>query len=134
MKIRGRFIGILAVLGLLVALVPLATVGAVAGEVSLTGGAEKGNYFSDRTGFNIVTIDVEDADLSPARVGKARFTTGTSGPGFTLASGVVGGEEEQIDEFDGGPSNPVCVDSETVDTQDGFGILDDVADTPTRWS
>ena len=68
MKIRGRFIGILAVLGLLVALVPLATVGAVAGEVSLTGGAEnKGNYFSDRTGFNIVTIDVEDADLSPAQ-------------------------------------------------------------------
>ena len=129
MKIRGRFIGILAVLGLLMALVPLATAGAVAGEVSLTGGADnKGLFFSDRTDFNIVTIDVEDADLSPARVGKARFTN-ENGPGFTLAAGVVGGEEEQVDEFDGGPNNPVCVDTETVDTQDGFGILDDTADT-----
>ena len=130
MKIRGRFIGILAVLGLLIALVPLAPAGAVAGDVTLTGGADnKGNFFSDRTGFNIVTIDVEDADLSPARVGKARFTD-EAGPGFTLADGVVGGEEEQVDEFDGGPSNPVCVDTEALDAADpGFEILDDTADT-----
>ena len=118
MKIRGRFIGILAVLGLLMALVPLATAGAVAGDVTLTGGADnKGNFFSDRTGFNIVTIDVEDADLSPARVGKARFSN-EGGPDFNLSEGIVGGEMEQVDEFDGGPSNPVCVDSNDNDTVD----------------
>ena len=112
MKIRGRFIGILAVLGLLMALVPLATAGAVAGDVTLTGGAEnKGNFFSDRTEFNIVTIDVEDADLSPARVGKARFTD-EDGPGFTLSTAVVGGEEEQVDEFDGGTTNGPCLNSD----------------------
>ena len=72
MKIRGRFIGILAVLGLLIALVPLATAGAVAGEVKLTGG-EKGQYFSDQTGENIVTIEIRDADLTPLRRGTARL-------------------------------------------------------------
>ena len=76
MKIRGRFIGILAVLGLLIALVPLATAGAVAGEVKLTGG-EKGQYFSDQSGENIVTIEIRDADLTPLRRGTARLINGT---------------------------------------------------------
>ena len=47
MKVQGRYIAILAVLGLLMALVPLATAGAVTGEVTLTGG-EKGQFYSDR--------------------------------------------------------------------------------------
>ena len=78
MKIRGRFIGILAVLGLFMALVPLYTAGAVTGEVTITGGAEeKGQFFSDRCDtdvdcFNIITIDVDDDDLSPLRIGKGR--------------------------------------------------------------
>ena len=110
MKIRGRFIGILAVLGLLVALVPLAPVGAVAGEVVLKGG-EKGSFFSDQATYNVVTIQVEDADLSPARVGKARFANLTGGglDQFNLNEGVVGGEGDvESDEFDGGLNNPVC--------------------------
>ena len=119
MKIRGRFIGILAVLGLLIALVPLATAGAVAGEVSLAGGAEKGTYFSDQTGFNIVTIDVEDADLSPARVGKARYLNNVpSNIQFNLTDAVIGGEMEESDEFNGGPNNPVCFDSNDDGTVD----------------
>ena len=50
MKIRGRFIGILAVLGLLIALVPLAPAGAVAGSVTLKGGADNnGLFYSDKS-------------------------------------------------------------------------------------
>ena len=75
MKIRGRFIGILAVLGLLIALVPLAPAGAVAGSVTLQGGADdNGLFYSDKSTFNIITIQVDDADLSPARRGVARDT------------------------------------------------------------
>ena len=76
MKIRGRFIGILAVLGLLIALVPLAPAGAVAGTVSLSGG-EKGQYFSAQTDENIVTIQINDPDLTPLRSGMARSMSGS---------------------------------------------------------
>ena len=106
MKIRGRFIGILAVLGLLIALVPLATAGAVAGEVKLTGG-EKGQYFSDQSGENIVTIEIRDADLTPLRRGTARLINGT-GTQLNLANYVVEGEKEVTERFDGGLSNPLC--------------------------
>ena len=77
MKIRGRFIGILAVLGLLIALVPLASAGAVAGVVTLSGG-EKGQFFSDRPGENVITIQVKDADLSPTRKGTARLNNASA--------------------------------------------------------
>ena len=107
MKIRGRFIGILAVLGLLIALVPLATAGAVAGEVKLTGG-ENGQYFSDQTDFNIVTIEIRDADLTPLRRGTARLTNGAGQTALDLADFVVAGEKEVTERFDGGASNPVC--------------------------
>ena len=106
MKIRGRFIGILAVLGLLMVLVPLAPAGAVAGEVKLTGG-EKGLYFSDQTGENIVTIEIKDADLTPLRMGTARTTSGTS-TSLDLGTYVVAGEKEVTERFDGGLNNPLC--------------------------
>ena len=106
MKIRGRFIGILAVLGLLMVLVPLAPAGAVAGEVKLTGG-EKGQYFSDQTGENIVTIEIKDADLTPLRMGTARAMSG-SGTSLDLTGYVVAGEKEVTERFDGGLNNPLC--------------------------
>ncbi len=107
MKIQGRFIVILAVLGLLVALVPLASsAGAVAGKVTL-GGGEKGQYFSDRSGKNIVTITVEDADLTPGRVGQARSRVG-AGTAVDLRGYYVIGEKEKTDKFDGGENNPLC--------------------------
>ena len=113
MKIRGRFIGILAVLGLLIALVPLAQAGAVAGEVKLTGG-EKGQYFSDQTDYNIVEIKIKDADLTPLRRGTARLADGTASGGdgnavrLNLAGFVVEGEKELTERFDGGLDNPLC--------------------------
>ena len=83
------------------ALVPLATAGAVEGELTLNGGA-KGQFFSDRIdaveAFNVVTIDVEDSDLTPARVGKARYLA-QSGATFNVNTAVVGGEEEKVDEL-----------------------------------
>ena len=106
MKIRGRFIGILAVLGLLIALLPLAPAGAVAGVVKLTGG-EKGQFFSDRPGENVITIQVEDADLSPTRKGTARNISGT-GMSVDLADYFVGGEKDRTEMFDGGLNNPLC--------------------------
>ena len=93
MKIRGRFIGILAVLGLLIALVPLAPAGAVAGSVTLQGGADdNGLFYSDKTDFNIITIQVDDSDLSPARRGVARMMN-ASGTTVMLEDYVVGGEK-----------------------------------------
>ena len=76
MKVQGRYIVILAVLGLFMALIPFATAGAATGVVTLTGG-EKGQFYSDKCAsaqecFNIVTIEVEDTDLSPLRFGKGR--------------------------------------------------------------
>ena len=117
MKIRGRFIGILAVLGLLIALLPLAPVGAVAGVVTLSGG-EKGQFFSDRPGENVITIQVNDADLSPTRKGTARSTAGTTGS-VSLVSYFVGGEKDRTEMFDGGQDNPYCdQDGDGDDTED----------------
>ena len=127
MKIRGRFIGILAVLGLLLVLVPLAQAGAVAGEVKLTGG-EKGQYFSDQTDYNIVTIEINDPDLTPLRTGTARTSdgsdvliTGTDNKELDLTAFVVAGEKEVTQRFDGGASNPVCNhdDDPSTDTDEG---------------
>ena len=106
MKIRGRFIGILAVLGLLIALVPLASAGAVAGTVTLSGG-EKGQYFSDQTDDNIITIRVKDSDLTPLRMGTARLVSGSSTV-LDLDMYVVAGEKEMTQMFDGGLNNPLC--------------------------
>ena len=124
MKIRGRYIAVLAVLGLFLALVPLYTAGAVEGELTLNGGA-KGQFFSDRIdttkAFNVVTIDVEDSDLTPARVGKARYTS-QSGSTFNLNNAVVGGEQEKVEELNG--ANLLC-------DSDGDETSDPPVDSPT---
>ncbi|MDE3268645.1 MAG: hypothetical protein OYI31_09385 [Chloroflexota bacterium] len=98
MKIKGRFIAVLAAVGLLAALLPALPTGAAAGVVTLTGG-EKGQYFSDNTGNNVVNIQVRDDDLSPARSGKARFSNHTAKANFNLANSVVGGENEKVEEL-----------------------------------
>ena len=93
---------------------------AVAGTVTLTGG-ESGTHYSDKQGFNIVTISVSDTDVSAERSGVARFTVasttaqnvdghttfpldGTNVPsGGSANTGAVAailqGEAEQVDTF-----------------------------------
>ena len=44
------------------------------GTIALGGGAAAGTFYSDKTGFNVVSVTVTDADLSPRRVGVARFS------------------------------------------------------------
>ena len=150
MKVQGRYIAILAVLGLFMALIPFATAGAATGDVTLTGG-EKGQFYSDKCStaqecFNIVIIEVEDADLSPLRFGKGlagraedgdtavdnEGTLAVSGGDLELGALVIQGELSKTDRFDGGPSNPVCIDTEADGTvgEAGVGILDIPARTP----
>ena len=125
MKIRGRYIGILAVLGLLIALLPLAPAGAAVGDLTIIGGADdEGAFFSDKIGFNVLEIAVEDSDLSPARVGKARYDS-FSGRSVNLEAGVVAGDLKMTEKLDGGLKNPVCIDSEADEaTADGHGTMD----------
>ena len=129
MKIQGRLIVILAVLGLLAALVPLATAGAVTGTVTLDGGY-KGMYFSDRPGKNVVTIDVKDADLSPVRVGTARSTVAPGGAA-NLVDYYVSGEKSKTDNFHGKGMNGPCdisVDPDGAGTTYSTVILSFYAD------
>ena len=72
MKIKGRLIATLAALGLLIAMLPIGPASAAVGTVVLTGGAGNGAFFSDKDTKNIVTIEVTDEDLTPARPGIAR--------------------------------------------------------------
>ena len=118
---------------------PLATAGAVTGEVTLTGG-ERGQFYSDRTGDNIVTIEVADADRSLLRFGTGRagpsgdpdidaspgVTTGN--PDLVLGSLVIAGELSKTDRFDGGPSNPVCFDGDDNGTVDRPAMDSDTLD------
>ena len=85
-------------MGLLAALLPALPTGAVeAGKVTLSGG-EKGQYFSDNTGNNVVTISVEDEDLSPPRGGKARYAEhDNTSVDFDLKLAVVGGEKQKVE-------------------------------------
>ena len=160
MKTKGRFIGILAILSLLIAMLPIGPVGAaVAGTAALTGGVVVGvapnstTYYSDKTGFNIVTATVTDADLSAARVGTARYIIGSgstpdgSTVPFTLkASGgnsfgvpVLAGEKIKIDKFsgavlatgthEGGGSTTVLTDSGGNFVTAGVAIGDIVTNT-----
>ena len=140
-KIKGRFIAVLAAVGLLAALLPALPTGAAVGKIALSGGSGVGQYFSDRDMFNVVTIGVTDDDLSPARVGKARYggvgagTANISGTGFDLTESIVGGEKQEVEEFDGGLDNPLCdidrddtnADVRPTDTNgpDGTGDADD---------
>ena len=85
-----------------------------AGRVYFAGGAVAGTFFSDKAGFNVVTVKVVDADLSPQRVGSARFTglATTSGDGaapfnLTSAAAIIGGEKEATQKFTGDGSSKV---------------------------
>ena len=80
MKIKGRLIATLAALGLLIAMLPIGPASAAVGTVGIAGGGEDGKFFSDKTGFNVVTLSVTDQDLSPARIGYARFTFNSHDP------------------------------------------------------
>ena len=113
MKIKGRLIATLAALGLLIAMLPIGPASAAVGVVGIKDGFD-GKFFSDQTGFNVVTLSVTDQDLSPARVGYARFTYSGNGPagnpdGFDLKNAiatptgtmVLAGETDKIDELDG---------------------------------
>ena len=99
MKIKGRFIAVLAAVGLLAALLPALPTGAVAGVVALSGGSDAGKYFSDQAGYNLVKISVTDEDLSPARVGKARYLSHANNAVFDLKASVVGGEKTKVEEL-----------------------------------
>ena len=114
MKTKGRFIGILAVLSLLIAMLPMGSVGAaVAGTAALTGGVVVGSgttavtYYSDKTGFNIVTATVTDTDLSPIRSTSARFQNATASKvAFVLpvtaanvSSAIIAGEATKTETF-----------------------------------
>ena len=114
MKIKGRLIATLAALGLLIAMLPIGPASAAVGAVGIAGGADdEGKFFSDKTGNNIVTLSVTDPDLSPARVGKARFSSAgqsrtdaltfdlTDDPGNTNESMVLAGEKNKTDDLDG---------------------------------
>ncbi len=116
-------------MGLLAALLPALPTGAVAGVVTLSGG-EKGQYFSDQPGNNVVTIHVMDEDLSPPRVGKARYTTHQANPNFDLKASVVGGEKEKVEELslsdvDSSTATSWTFDlDETARDSDDSGVLD----------
>ena len=112
MKIKGRLIATLAALGLLIAMLPIGPAFAAEGKVGIKGGGEDGKFFSDKTGYNVVTLSVTDQDLSPARVGFARFTYDDASPNtptFNLTDGTLGGdgtmvlagEKGKTDELDG---------------------------------
>ena len=108
MKIKGRLIATLAALGLLIAMLPIGPASAAVGTVVLKGGAGGGAFFSDNDGSNIVTIEVTDEDLTPARPGIARQVLSVdkigdqAGRTFRLAEMILGGEKARSDRFGGG--------------------------------
>ena len=153
MKIKGRLIATLAALGLLIAMLPIGPAFAAVGKVGITGGGEDGKFFSDRASdekrYNVVELSVTDQDLSPVRVGKARYVyLQTAGipvalTGFNLTNSPedsrptsLAGEKNKIEELDGNVD-----DLTTADNIEGaviFDIGDDTADTPAgatddRW-
>ena len=107
MKIKGRFIAILASLSLLLAVLAVVPVAAGQGDIDLDDTA-----YTAVGGKNIVTITVDDGDLNEPRVGTARFTltadAGNSTP-FSLdgsantpiSAAVLEGEIEKTETFSG---------------------------------
>ena len=122
MKTRTKFIGILAVLGLLLAALPvIPAMGQTAGTITLNT-----TVYSDNTGFNIASVDVEDEDLSAARIGKARFilTADTTAFDLTNAAAVVGGEKSKTDKFDGDGTDTAFTMTKTARDADDDGTLE----------
>ena len=147
MKIKGRLIATLAALGLLIAMLPIGPASAAVGTVGIKGGFD-GKFFSDKTGFNVVTLSVTDQDLSPARIGYARFTSSLDSRGGrnrvrpekrpsliargTGESMVLAGEKGKTDELDGAR----YANATYSDTTDPFGdpaVAAIAADMAARW-
>ena len=122
MKIKGRLIATLAALGLLIAMLPIGPASAAVGTVVLTGG-EAGKFFSDKLGENVVTIEVTDEDITPARPGIARTLfegdTTTGARVFSLSTMTLGGEKTKVDRFDGGNETVI---TNTTDNTDGGAV------------
>ncbi|MBM3926418.1 MAG: hypothetical protein FJ320_10645 [SAR202 cluster bacterium] len=72
---------VVALLAMLAAITSAAPSG-VAGTITLTGGSS-GAFYSDQTGFNIVTATVVDSDFSPTRTGVARILIDAAAAGAT---------------------------------------------------
>ena len=127
MKIKGRLIATLAALGLLIAMLPIGPASAAVGAVGIAGGADnEGKFFSDKTGNNIVTIDVTDEDITPARPGIARQRIvvdrddDSDNRTFQLTAMILGGEKTKVDRFKGGNEETIA----TTVTSDGVATSD----------
>ena len=93
---------------------------------------DDGQYFSDQTDNNILTIEVEDADLTPTRIGTARLAAPQSpATEINLVSAIVAGEKDKTERFDGGTTNGPCNEADlvAVDTNDD-GVIDESTDFP----
>ena len=126
MKINTvKLIGLLSIIAVLISLLAIGNLLAgpsaqTAGTVTLSGGAlddtglkAEGVFFSDKKDFNIVTVDVDDADLSLTRTGVAWF--GFSGDAATpinstdvfdltfaaLVKPILQGEKDKVVKFSG---------------------------------
>ena len=122
MKTRIKMIGLFSVVAIMISLLAVgylmarpndAPSGAVAGTVTLTGGFTNlslKTFYSDKTGKNIVTVTIRDADLSSVRTGTVVYGVASpvnvnADPLFTIsgadgvsigagAVGVLQGETE----------------------------------------
>jgi hypothetical protein len=108
-RTKSRLVVILAALSLLIAMLPTAFAGAATGAVTLDA-----TYYSDINTFNVVTINVNDADLSSVRTGTMRVALLGAAAGNTnpflltgvnvatqFAAGVLEGELAKQDKFNG---------------------------------
>ncbi len=94
MKTKGRFIGILAVLSLLLAMMSVVPVmGATAGTITLSGGVttDSVRWYSTNAGFNTATISVADADKNVLNTLTGACTSGTLVAFKCTLVGVAGG-------------------------------------------
>ncbi|MDP6101796.1 MAG: hypothetical protein QF579_00585, partial [Dehalococcoidia bacterium] len=132
MKTKSRFIVILAALSLLIAMLPIGPAGAATGTVALDE-----TFYSDKATFNIVTVSVNDSDISSGRTGTASILLSGAAAGNTnpfklngdaqagqFAGAVLAGEADKTDKHDGG--GPVLfVLSKTPRDADEDGVLED---------
>ena len=143
MKSRNvKLIGLLSIVALLISLLAVSQImagpgsapsGAVAGKVKITTGfdrADKAKFFSDRTGFNVVTVEVADADLDKKRTGAVTYSGVVTeqtplfwilrGDGTSTganASGVLQGENDATKTFTGDGKTVVFpLSTETIAT------------------
>ena len=111
---------ILALLGVLAIVPASAAPSGAVGSIAMTGGESSlGLFYSDKAGFNTVTVTVTDADLSSTRTGTARIITSADNAGsstpFLLtgaaqtgqASAILAGETAQSDKFDSAGNSAV---------------------------